>query len=90
MIKHTIQIEKDGWVSVKSAYGSARGYQEKGLGDIGVDVEVVDLRDTFERWVDPVQQERTRIIGEVENMVIETVGNSQKTVEQIINIIKNL
>jgi len=67
-MKHTITISKDGKSSLKTEYGSSRGYQEKDLGTIGVDVEIVDLRDTFERWVDPVQQERTRIIEEVEKM----------------------
>lgn len=34
------------------------------------------------------QEERERIIDVVENMVIETAGNSAKTVEQVLSIIK--
>jgi hypothetical protein len=62
--RHIITIDKDGWVSHEDDNGDTFGY-----GDIGVDVEIVDERDVFERWVDPVQQERARIIEEVEKCV---------------------
>lgn len=35
-----------------------------------------------------LNEERTRLIHKIENMAIETVGNSAKTVDQIINLIK--
>jgi hypothetical protein len=44
-MKHTITISKDGKSSLKTEYGSSRGYLQKDLGDIGVDVEVIDLRE---------------------------------------------
>jgi len=36
---NTITIQTDGWVSVKDATG-----KEYGLGDMGVDVQIVDRR----------------------------------------------
>jgi hypothetical protein len=76
-MKHTITISKDGWVSHTVADSSiVGGYIEKGLGDIGVDVEIVDerlpSREAVEKAVaqsivdDHVMLERTRILEEVE------------------------
>jgi hypothetical protein len=65
-MRHKIIIDKDGWVSLTNntplnvEYGPLK--VEYGLGDIGVDVEIVDLRG------DPVQQERERIVEEVEKI----------------------
>jgi len=49
--RHTITISKDGWVSletdIRSDYQKVEGIEAKkvkGLGDIGVDVEIVDER----------------------------------------------
>ena len=41
-MRHTIQIDKDGWVSLSTVDILSSGI---GLGDIGVDVEIVDLRE---------------------------------------------
>jgi hypothetical protein len=96
--RHTITIEKDGRVRTSDRVGTGANafFDEHVIGTIGVDVEIVDERDTFERWVDPVQQERARIIEEVEKMQKESEKfvpfqkiHYQSALNDIINIIKN-
>jgi len=77
--RHTITIEKDGRVRTSDRVGTGANafFDEHVIGTIGVDVEIVDERDTFERWVDPVQQERTRII--------ETIMSEKKDIDIALN-----
>lgn len=46
-MKTKIIIEKDGWIH-KQQWQDGKVYSEQGLGDINVDVEIVDLRNTPE------------------------------------------
>jgi len=66
-MKHTITIEKDGWVSLttKSKEGEQTMVHTKGLGDIGVDVEVIDLR---EKKL-PVGQQAWAVVNDLGDVV---------------------
>jgi phosphopantetheinyl transferase len=87
-MKHQITISKDGWVSLATKQEATI---ETGLGDIGVDVEIVDERvppQLLKAFEKVIEKERARIIEEVEKYFIRRYGEYFVSVDDLKNIIR--